>query len=124
MNPVANPTRRAQIISIDAAGCMSGLQVKRGAGLDLRQFGRAQIERVSLVTWDESEQAWYVDILKAPEEFRGVLTTSNWFRAGVCQAGRGSTVRGDGALLFAEYEDGVAAEIAYLDALRVRGLLT
>jgi hypothetical protein len=123
-----------QVITIGRDGSMSGLQRKPGQGLDLRQFGKADIKRASLIEWDAERQAWFIDVLQ--EAGRGKLTFSafrnsqpeSWRadRAGdkltaLAPSGWARDHNGDDVLLFAEYDEAVKVEIAYLDALRLKG---
>lgn len=113
-----------QVITITAQGGISGLQRKPGQGVDLRQFGKADIKRASLIEWDADQQHWYVDILQ--DAGKGLLTPKKWQDAGLrFEAIACEFVTGDGfsteAILFREYEEAVAAEIMYLDALRLKG---
>lgn len=116
-----------QVITIEPGGAMSGLQRKPNQGIDLRQFGRADIQRASLIEWDEAEQAWFINILQ--NAGKGVVTGDHLVSAGVFLSDavpttryRFSTQVGVGVVaLFDEYDDAVKVEIAYLDALRLRG---
>jgi hypothetical protein len=113
-----------QVITIGPDGSVSGLHHKKGQGLDLRQFGKAQIERASHIVWDEQAQAWQVEVLTGP--YAGLtLTWSMWREAthlDDCPAALPSDQRDDATIQFAEYEDGVRAEIMVLNALRLKGL--
>ena len=40
-----------QVITVKPFGQMEGLQHKKGQGIDLRQFGNAEINRASEVLW-------------------------------------------------------------------------
>ena len=113
-----------QIITITPDGGISGLQRKKGKGLDLRQFGHAEIERVSEITWNEDRQRWQVYIINGP--FTGtLLSQDHLIEYGV---DLGERVWGNDIddpswpLMFDDYDDAVAAEVAFLDALRVRGI--
>lgn len=119
-----------QVITIDKAGVMSGLQRKPGQGIDLRQFGKADIKRASLIEWNEHEQAWYIDVLQ--EAGRGIVTMAKWIEAGLTMRQLveldfidgmfgNAPPRQTDTILFPEYDDAVKAEIAYLDALRLAG---
>lgn len=116
-----------QVITVQPDGTMSGLQRKNGQGLDLRKFGHAKIERVSEISWSENHQRWTIKVLGS-RSFSGVLTAQCFHAAGVevpetaCAEDVG--VFSDAPcelLLFEDYDDAVKAEVAYLDALRVRG---
>jgi hypothetical protein len=111
-----------QVVTISPTGEISGLQ--RRSGLDLRQFGKAQIERVSEVLWHEQRQQWFVKFLTGP--LAGKLATRTIL---VCATGSGTidSVKADvdaetDVLYFAEYDDGVKAEITVLDGFRKKGL--
>ena len=113
-----------QVITITPDGAMSGLQRKPGQGIDLRQFGNADIKRASLIEWDTDEQRWFVDVLQ--EAGFGLLTPKKWQDAGLrFEAVACEFVTGDGfitePMLFREYDEAVLAEIMYLDALRLAG---
>lgn len=116
-----------QVITIEPGGAMSGLQRKPNQGIDLRQFGRADIQRASLIEWDADAQAWFINVLQ--EAGKGPVTLGDY-----CQASPArpciidyapsvvTTNTGwDQVLLFGDYDDAVKVEIAYLDALRLRG---
>ncbi len=116
-----------QVITISQDGGMSGLQRKTGKGVDLRQFGRASIERASLIEWDENKQKWWVSIQSG--KYAGAAL-SHVLR---CNAGMmpatgeafypGSTMTTNGGVyMFKDYDDAVKAEVAFLDALRLRGV--
>lgn len=119
-----------QVITIAANGVMSGLQRKPGEGLDLRQFGKADIKRASLIEWDEAKQSWFIDILQ--EAGKGKLTYAAFIEqfpgAGtlkldeLCPSGWDVEFPTDkNPLTFTEYHEAVRVEIAYLDALRLAG---
>lgn len=134
-----------QVITILPDGEVSGLQVKKGKGVDLRTIGgEAHIERVSIIEWDADRQAWYIDVLQ--EVGQGVLTVFKWQEAFTPTAERmllGEDVRDllreghdklvalapsgvvatptDPVLFFTEYDEAVAVEVEYLNMLRLRG---
>ncbi len=123
----------SQVISIGPDGGMSGLQVKPGKGLDLRQFGAAEVVRASEIIFDVTTQAWAVQLLDAPghEADRGKrITTVMATEAGLLPTVRRMITDAqilpdasteDGALLFHGYDVAVEFEIAYLDAWRLKG---
>lgn len=102
---------------------MSGLQHKKGKGLDLRQFGRAQIERASHIIWEEATQLWLVEVLTGP--YAGQTLTRKLWMLGVGSetvAHLAVPEAGDDSPLgFDDYEEAVQAEVAFLDALRLQG---
>ena len=126
----------SQVITISPRGELSGLQRKRGKGLDLRQFGHAEIERVSEIVWCADHQRWYVKILSLPTGWplgAGTMTLSNllWAEhvgsdmpAGTDQIcpNESGLLRSVECLYFDDYDDAVAAEVKFLDSMRVQGL--
>ena len=91
MNPDAK-----QVVTVAPDGAISSL--RRKDGLDLRQFGKVEIQRVSDIKWSNHDQLWYVEIISGPME---------------------------GEVLpdyYVEYEDAVEAEIVFLDDLRKQGI--
>lgn len=119
-----------QVITIQPFGVMSGLQRKPGQGLDLRQFGKADIKRASLIEWNADQQAWFIDVLQ--EAGRGPVTFVKWANAvakgGIAtarvlldQITKNWKAPGGEPLFFAEYDEAVKVEIAFLDALRLAG---
>ncbi len=118
-----------QVVTITPDGGVSGLQRKRGRGLDLKAMGHAEVERVSEVSWDTIRQRWYVvvhgpmtgevlryDLIRVCGlDFSDVTGRNKFFE--------GSTIAtGSGWYLFEDYDDAVAAEVRFLDALRVTGV--
>lgn len=106
-----------QVITIHPDGLASGLQRKRGQGLDLRTLGAVMITRVSLVEWDEGWQQWIVRFIAGPR-WGEKLTYKSSAEAGVIpdrcfhhQA------------YFDDYDDAVRAEVAVLDRDRLGGIL-
>lgn len=117
----------AQVITISRDGqTVSGLQRKPGQGIDLLATGRASgrkatVTRVSLIEFDADAQAFYVDVLQ--EVGKGKLTYGAWAAemGDVLPEGCRNDMSDPGDfLLFDSYDDGVKAEVAYLDALRKR----
>lgn len=107
-----------QVVTISPDGTISGLQRKPGQGVDLRQFGKAAIVRASEIAWDDHLQKWFVDVMQ--EAGKGPMTLAKWLDAGltICQGGG---ISAQGLLIFDDYDMAVKAEIAFLDALRLRG---
>ena len=119
-----------QVVTIGADGAISGLQRKKNQGVDLRQFGHAEIERASEIEWVESKQRWCVRILgyslrcKTMDGSR-VLCVRHWHNAGLTM----DQLRKLGAtftdvsyeILFQDYDDAVKAEVTFLDRLRKAG---
>ncbi len=133
-----NRIMNQQVITVAPDGTMSGLQRKRGRGVDLRKFGHATIERASEIAWNEDQQAWTVHVLNRAavrwmthtmgrEHLGATLTGDNWYYAMYELSPRppkGSVKLPEGWLAFEDYDDAVAAEVAFLDALRLRGIFS
>lgn len=110
-----------QVITVKPFGQMAGLQHKQGQGIDLRQFGTAEITRASEVLWDSTKQKWYVEFRGGEDNIlNGVKLTGKMFaHAGeICPFAINSDV-----MLFDEYDDAVRAEILYLNFARMRGII-
>lgn len=113
-----------QVVTISPDGTISGLQRKAGQGLDLRTLGKASIERVSEIKWDEDRQAWYVEVISGPltnliltAQYRHkVAGLEGWFPEGA------TISTGTGILYFDDYDDAVRAEVEFLDAMRLKGV--
>lgn len=103
----------SQIITISPDGVVSGLERKRGQGIDLKALGTASVVRVSHVVWREgARRGWAVVFLAGPRKDK-VLGPADW--------SEDLPVDEDGAILFPDYDDAVAAEIAVLDRDRLAG---
>lgn len=127
-----------QVITIAPDGTVSGLLHKKGQGVDLRALGGpAEIKRASEVVWNEAIQAWVVEFRAGAGRWAGfMLDQGATIAAGLGLRPDGfvfkaleweafGRVRGDlGVFTFDEYEDGVKAEIAVLNGLRLAGSLT
>lgn len=115
-----------QVISISPEGVVSGLQHKKDQGLDLRQFGRAEIVRASEVVWDDRWQKWRVEFREGAGQYAGTILSPQQLSAlGVAsQLPAYSVCVILNAVLFDEYDDAVKAEIAVLNTLRLQGKLT
>lgn len=145
-----------QIITIAPDGALSGLQRKPGQGLNLQTLGTAKTIRASEIVWDETAQAWFIDVLQ--DAGRGSVTLRRFEMAtqpgDADGMGSATTMRLDmlcggdagwgcaeadgsacwdsadfgidwddprGVLLFRDYDAAVRVEVAFLDALRIRG---
>ena len=126
-----------QVVTITPDGGISGLQRKKGKGLDLRKLGHAEIERASEITWSENNQLWLVRVLNEraarwmtnPPGHSNILKVSHWQRVVTIKCPNGYTLVPVKPYVcdaywmgFDDYDDAVAAEVAFLDALRVKGI--
>ena len=102
MNPDAK-----QVVTIAPDGVISSL--RRKDGLDLRQFGNIEIQRISDIKWCNDKQKWYIEIIAGPLKGK-ILNYSIWASDSTCGA------------FFKEYEEAVEAEIISLDTLRKHGV--
>jgi hypothetical protein len=124
-----------QVITIRPDGGIFGLQHKRGQGLDLRKLGHAEIKRATLVEWDGNKQAWFIRWCSEDALLDGLSWDFETFQeAEVDYTAFGGNaipeseddlfcVFGDVVIYFPDYEDAVAAEVAVIQALQVRGEL-
>ena len=99
-------------------GSISGLQMKPGKGVDLREFGRASIKRVSEIAWYERHQAWVVKPL-APDFIADRPLSFGRF-VSVTKITPDYAHSKDGILLFDNYDHAVGAEIVFFNALRMQ----
>jgi len=107
-----------QVITIGPNGSLTGLQHKPGQGVDLRQFGRADIQRASEVLHCADRQKWYVEFRHAGTFTGKRLTHSMLFDAGH-DLSNGQPVQ-DTTAYFQDYDEAVAGEIAVLNYLRLQ----
>lgn len=105
-----------QLITIKPDGSLVGLQVKKGKGLDLREFGRAKIVRSTLIEWDEDYQGWYVRFLNGAMKDQILNRAMFWgYRIHPLHK---TVRRSDAAMIYADYEDAVIAEVAAVQGMR------
>lgn len=103
-----------QKVFIKKDGTIEGLQVKKGKGIDLRQFGKAKIERASEIVWNEKLQKWFIKVLVG--RFKNRVLTTGMFSTYTKSNDISSLV--DKEMYFEDYEDAVKKEIAFLDSVR------
>lgn len=106
-----------QVITIGADGQVAGLQRKKGQGVDLRQFGDAEIVRASEIVFHAPTQEWEIHVLQG--ELAGKVLT--YPLVGLILGTRVSVRGKDLTVRFGDYDDAVKMEVAVLDALRIRG---
>ena len=112
--------RFRQVVTISPDGSLSGLERKRGQGIDLKMFGQAEVVRASHIVWREGTEitrGWIVEFLKGPRA-ESLMVPADLEGTGLLADRRDAT---DGAALFDDYDDAVKAEIAVLDRDRLRG---
>ena len=103
-----------QVITIGPSGQISGLQRKPGQGIDLRQFGMAEIKRASEIEWIESKQQWAVRCLRG--RYAGLFIALIHNGDDVL-----SILASDHPVfLYNDYDTAVAHEIEALDYVRVK----
>ncbi len=105
-----------QVISIELGGAISGLQVKKGKGLDLRTFGKASIRRYSEILWQENEQKWAIAIRANPH---GSYYLSEFMFHEAMHPDQSNHEYSIDKMLFDEYEDAVEKEIAYYNSMKI-----
>jgi hypothetical protein len=116
-----NPDAKKQVVTISPDGAVSSLQ-RKGDGLDLRDLGKVEIQRVSDIQWNNLYQLWFIKIISGPAKGTA-LTWNVWKEAGFLELPpKSRLIPRIGLLAFKEYEDAVKAEIIFLDALRKQGV--
>jgi hypothetical protein len=123
-----------QVITIRPDGGIFGLQHKRGQGLDLRKLGHAEVRRETLIEWETDRQAWFIKWTEpARDEDGQAVWDSDTFHAakvnhrdftGFVHPFPSPDSYPEWCVFFNDYEDAVAAEVAVIQALQVRGRLT
>lgn len=110
-----------QVIQINADGSVEGLLHKPGRGVDLREFGRADIRRVTEILWDGDLQLWYVKFLVG--RYAGKVLSHAMYATTIndrAQVAAIGNVRAYGdAVFFKEYDDAVDAEIQACNHIRL-----
>jgi len=111
---------KKQLITIAPGGQLRGLQTKPGKGMSLRQFGKAKIERTTLIEHNDDKQAFVIRFLTGKlGKAKTVFRHSHFPSLGVegvdvarfLKRHSAHVVQGDTAIYFHEYDDAVAAEI-------------
>lgn len=106
-----------QVIKITPDGAMHGLQKKPGQGIDLTQFGKARIERVTDIKFDPEEQKWFITFLRG--ELKGKILDHSLYSEVT-----GNSVEDLAGVVihFENYDLAVNFEVKFLDAARAQGL--
>ena len=108
-----------QVIIVEPNGALKGLE-HREKGIDLKRFGKAVVERITLIEWDSENCGWYI----------------RWYLAGKANMW-GLEELGDipclqkvrvhfpkdrtFPALFSSYEDAVSAEVEAIQLLQKQG---
>jgi hypothetical protein len=113
-----------QVITIDPAGGIHGMEHKKGQGVNLRQFGKANVKRATLIEWDEAAQAWAIKDFtpgtSTTDPTTGPPWTGNVFKearvdpiqwAVRLPEGVANADRWNAPVLFDDYEEAVQAEV-------------
>jgi hypothetical protein len=104
-----------QLITIKPDGSVFGLVHKKG--LPLHRLGRAQIERVSDIEWNESASMWFIRIKRGP--WAGLVVDGALLDSyGVTMPCRKDSA---GNAVFDDYDAAVQLEIALVQAAQRRG---
>lgn len=122
MNTPQNPQTptKTQVVTINPDGSVEGLQRKPGQGLDLRVLGTADIRRVSEIEFNCTTQKWFVHVLLG--RWAGAVLGTSHFMNHVKTIPEGGSADWDaGTVEFDDYDKAVAAEVAFLDAVRLKG---
>lgn len=127
---------KEQIISIAPDGTIYGLDFK-SKGVSLRDFGKAQIERITSIEWSDERQAWFVAWVHDRHEIdnKAVWRFDLFQIAEVDATSFGGFWHSeandedvfasdlDPVTYFDSYESANAAEVAVIQSLRLRGKL-
>lgn len=111
-----------QVITVSLDGKLSGLDHK-SKGLDLRQFGKAKIERATLIEYSQEYDGWFIDW------FDCVRMNLCWTRKTFADANISTDkwevkFRSLGpreVVYFQHYEDAVEAEVAVIQSMQLSG---
>lgn len=118
-------SKKTQLITITTQGAVEGLDFKK-QGLDLKQFGKAKIERTSEIEWQEAEQKWAIKFLHGTDA--GKLATYRHAYDFAVNVTDGLNILGwpdgddDAVILFDEYDAAVAGEVLLIQSARKAGL--
>jgi hypothetical protein len=118
-----------QVITVRPDGSIFGLQHKRGQGIDLRQFGHAEVKRATIIEWDQHKQEWFIRWVSEDALLDGLSWDYDTFKNAQVnyEDFQGQAVaelsddEGDFVVYFQDYEDAVAAEVAVIQAMQVAG---
>jgi hypothetical protein len=104
---------KKQLIVIGQDGSMSGLDHKT-YGVDLKQFGLADVERLTLIEWDSEEAGWFI-------RWHGKYGHSKWLASDCLDIGKTIKLTPDGVVLFKSYQDAIDVEVATIQQLQKSG---
>ena len=110
-----------QIIVVTPNGGLNGLEHK-GRCIDLKKFGKAVVERITLIEWDSDVAGWYIKWCNSSrggawglKELSGVTSLPSKTLKTQCDR--------NGPVYFHRYEDAVDAEIEAIQHLQKTGAL-
>lgn len=114
-----------QVIEIGSDGSISGLERRGPNVIDLKQFGRAKVERVSEILFDEGRQLWYIQAtMAAPMSLRtqvinrAILERCDFSATAMEHC---PTLHPDCPAYFESYDEAVSVEVQVLDHWRLKG---
>lgn len=126
MSTTATPTK--QVITFKPDGSVEGLAFKN-KGLDLRQFGRAKIERTSEIIWSENSQAWTIQFLHGNQAGRfagfrhlSMLGVQLADAEKIVATLSTDCVAAFNLMTFADYDDAVRTEVIMIQSARLSGM--
>lgn len=113
-----------QVITVSLDGKLSGLDHKN-KGLDLRQFGKANIQRATLIEWDSYRQLWFIR-WECGEHSSDIWTDELFDTFGVDVESLGGSIYRDeledsNIVCFTDYDEAVRAEVAVIQAMQLSG---
>jgi len=112
-----------QVITVGPNGELFGLDHKN-KGVQLRDFGHAETKRATLIEWDSAEQGWIIRSFTPGTETTDPTTGDPWTVTDWenstpwnCPLPASAEIRdGSDVLLFADYDEAVAAEVVVIQA--------
>ena len=115
----------SQVIEILPGGTIIGLERREKKALDLKQFGRAKIERVSEILFDETRQLWFIKTTTAAPVTlrthvinRAILERCDFNATAMAHC---PTTHPDCPAYFESYDEAVLVEVSVLDHWRLKG---
>ena len=116
---------RTQLITVNTDGSIESLDFKK-KGVDLRDLGKVDIKRASLIEFCEERQQWYIKLLQDGNNYsKGDILTNGQMVKVIPQDSRMLGFRWDriskGTLFYDDYEDAVLDEIDFIQCDRERG---
>jgi hypothetical protein len=113
-----------QVITIGPDGVITGLDRKKGEGIDLKKFGKVSVVRASQIEWHEGNdfRGYKIEFLTGPRS--GTTLTVNEYGK-YHNNDLPSVINPEGGedfALFEDYGESVKVEVFVLDSDRLKGI--